>query len=98
MLIMLPFLVVSFCYAVFTSYYFKKSYERELELIKKLPAAVSVDSSDKIASSSNKMMLFIKLTIVIIAVAVMIYGFIAGGTADVLTKAINICTECIGLG
>lgn len=25
-------------------------------------------------------------------------GFAAGGAADVLTKAINICTECIGLG
>ncbi|MBQ8580085.1 MAG: thioredoxin [Oscillospiraceae bacterium] len=26
------------------------------------------------------------------------YGAAAGGTADVLTKAVNICTECVGLG
>lgn len=28
----------------------------------------------------------------------MLVGFLSGGTADVLTKAVNICTECIGLG
>ncbi|MBR3978575.1 MAG: hypothetical protein IKJ94_03005 [Oscillospiraceae bacterium] len=25
-------------------------------------------------------------------------GFLTGGTQDVMTKAINICSECIGLG
>ena len=30
--------------------------------------------------------------------ACLIGGAFAGGWADVLTKAINICTECIGLG
>ena len=32
------------------------------------------------------------------AVLLLIWGFVSGGAADVLTKAINICTECIGLG
>lgn len=32
------------------------------------------------------------------AVVALVYGFIAGGTADVLAKAVNICTECVGLG
>lgn len=32
------------------------------------------------------------------AVSFIVYGFISGGTVDVLAKAINICTECIGLG
>ncbi|MBE6563056.1 MAG: thioredoxin [Ruminococcaceae bacterium] len=40
----------------------------------------------------------VKLAILILAAAALIYGAIAGGTADVLTKAVNICTECIGLG
>lgn len=31
-------------------------------------------------------------------VALIVYGAVQGGTADVLTKAKNICTECIGLG
>ena len=27
-----------------------------------------------------------------------LWGILTGGTEDVLTKAINICTECVGLG
>ncbi|MBQ8324841.1 MAG: thioredoxin [Clostridia bacterium] len=34
----------------------------------------------------------------LIAVALIVLGRTSGGAADVLTKAINICTECIGLG
>ena len=33
-----------------------------------------------------------------VAIIVLILGAVLGGYADVLTKAINICTECIGLG
>lgn len=37
---------------------------------------------------------------IIFAVGVffLVYGLMTGGVADVLAKAINICTECIGLG
>ena len=33
-----------------------------------------------------------------VAVIFLVYGLATGGIADVLAKAINICTECIGLG
>jgi len=33
-----------------------------------------------------------------VAVLFLVYGLATGGIADVLAKAINICTECIGLG
>lgn len=36
--------------------------------------------------------------ILCVAVFFIIYGLATGGIADVLAKAINICTECIGLG
>ncbi|MBQ8627442.1 MAG: thioredoxin [Agathobacter sp.] len=39
-----------------------------------------------------------RCAILAIGVFFLVYGFITGGTADVLAKAINICTECIGLG
>ena len=32
------------------------------------------------------------------AVALIVLGVMNGGMFDVLVKAINICTECIGLG
>ncbi|MBR2311262.1 MAG: thioredoxin [Oscillospiraceae bacterium] len=33
-----------------------------------------------------------------VAVVCILVGYFSGGTEDVLTKAVNICTECVGLG
>lgn len=40
----------------------------------------------------------IRVIIVAAAVALIVLGVMNGGMFDVLVKAINICTECIGLG
>ena len=40
----------------------------------------------------------LRWVILAVAVVFLIWGYCIGGTADVLTKAINICTECVGLG
>ena len=47
------------------------------------------------ASKKVKITIFIILGVAIIS---LVLGAIFGGYADVLTKAVNICTECIGLG
>jgi hypothetical protein len=47
---------------------------------------------------SKKSIQIAKYAILCLAVGILIYGFLLGGTKDVLTKAINICTECVGLG
>ena len=39
-----------------------------------------------------------RLVILGVAIVALILGAVFGGYADVLTKAVNICTECIGLG
>lgn len=39
-----------------------------------------------------------RIIVAVIAVAFIILGIFNGGMDDVLSKAINICTECIGLG
>lgn len=36
--------------------------------------------------------------LLVLALGMLAYGFATGGAADVLTKAANICTECVGLG
>ena len=46
----------------------------------------------------SKKAFIIKLIIVVAAIAAIILGAFMGGFVDVLTKAVNICTECIGLG
>ncbi len=118
MYILIPCIIVSFGFAIFTFYYSEKSITAELELLKKVPAknTVNIDtvksetlkinnqasSADKKLDSKSNIS-FDRVTItryaILIAGAVLlIYGFVTGGTADVLTKAVNICTECIGLG
>lgn len=47
----------------------------------------------------NKWLLWgVRAVIAVIAVVFIIVGIVNGGMADVLYKAIRICTECIGLG
>ena len=39
-----------------------------------------------------------RFAVLLIAITLVVVGLTGKGTMDVLTKAINICTECIGLG
>ena len=43
-------------------------------------------------------LLYLRLALLCVGIGIFVYGFFAGGTADVMTKAVNICTECVGLG
>ena len=36
--------------------------------------------------------------LLVLAIAMCLYGFLSGQAQTVLTKAVNICMECIGLG
>ena len=47
---------------------------------------------------SGRPLMIVRITIVAIAILCLVFGLAFGGTADVFTKASNICTECIGLG
>ncbi len=40
----------------------------------------------------------VRYALLAVGLLLLVYGFATGGIADVLTKAVNICTECIGLG
>lgn len=48
--------------------------------------------------NDKKVTLILRIVIGVCAAALIIFGALAGGMADVLAKAIKICTECIGLG
>lgn len=50
------------------------------------------------AVSSEKVLLGVRIAVLLVAVAFIIWGITNGGARDVFIKAINICTECIGLG
>ena len=99
MWMMLPCMLVPFVYAVFTAYHNEKSLQREIELLKQVPTLSSTESADTPSvCSSVTVDNILRVGLLVIGIGVMVYGFLSGGTVDVLTKAINICTECIGLG
>lgn len=91
-----PCLAIPFGYAVFVAYRNEKSIKRELALLKPLPNAENACAAT--ASSNRKILVAVKTVLLAAGIAAIIYGIYAGGVGDVLTKAINICTECIGLG
>lgn len=52
----------------------------------------------KVSTTTDNKTKITRLVILGVAITVLILGFAFGGYSDVLTKAVNICTECIGLG
>ena len=97
MIVLAPCLLVSFVYSMFTVIINEKSMAVEIDLLKKIPTKESNDS-DNDCCSCDKKIAAIRVAFLLIGIGLLIYGFATGGTRDVLTKAINICTECIGLG
>lgn len=95
MWIMIPCLVVSFGFAIFTSYHNTRKLQEEIELAKQIPTSAGM--ADEKTSCSTPLQIA-KIVIVAASLFFIVYGFLDGGTISVITKAINICTECIGLG
>ena len=77
------------------------SIERQIGLVKAAIAESSASLSKvapKNRKSYSKITLCIRVTLAVLALAFIVAGILNGGMADVLAKAIAICTECIGLG
>lgn len=96
MYVLIPCWLIPFAYSIFTAFYSEKSIKKEIELLKSVTAKENTQKTENI--SKNKTITVVRFALLLISIAFVVYGYCAGGTADVLTKAINICTECIGLG
>ena len=72
----------------------KQSIRIEAKLLRTAPAAARVTPAPR----KNTGIAAARAVLLVAALGLLVYGFVSGGTADVLTKAVNICTECIGLG
>ena len=86
-------MALPFGHAVFAAYYAKKSYIKEIQLLKE--AGVTPDRSP---AATKPSLVWVRWSILCVAVVCILVGYFSGGTEDVLTKAVNICTECVGLG
>lgn len=93
MWMLLPCLAVSFGVCVGFLCARKNSISKEIELLKQCPKK----DAPQIAPKPNHCAK-VRYALLLVAVSLALFGFFSGGTADVLTKAVNICTECIGLG
>ena len=74
----------------------KEEYDLLRASVKKqgIPAIADVPGADNPFSRVN----VTKCVILAVAVVFVLLGIFNGGVADVLSKAVKICTECIGLG
>lgn len=95
-LLLFCYLAVPFGFALGAAYRGKHSLQKEIELVKQIPAGELRPAVPAKSRGCKKNLA--RWVVLGLAVLLLVYGFYAGGTADVLTKAINICTECVGLG
>ena len=98
MFIFVPCTAIPFIYGIFASFAETRSSWKEIDLINQALAAGARSKAPTPETRKNYFLTCLRLLILFLAVGSLTFGFFAGGTADVLTKAINICTECVGLG
>ncbi len=96
MKLLIPCLIITFAFAVYTVYRNEKSIFNEIELLKKAPNGEMTENAEKCDGFYCREI--VKVVLLIVGTGLFIYGYLSGGIEDVLTKAVNICTECIGLG
>ena len=88
-----PCVTVALGYSVLTAYLVRRNTEKLIVLYKQCPPL-----SQPKAAGRQAAVYVIRYCVLGLSVALMVYGLICGGWQDVLTKAVNICTECVGLG
>jgi hypothetical protein len=90
-----PWLSLCFITALLASILFKRSQQREIHHLAKAPQNSTFNEAHICPHSHVTLC---RLVLYVIAIICIIVGIFNGGLYDILVKAINICTECIGLG
>ncbi len=94
MWVLLPCAGAPFLFGLFAAYQRRRSIRREIELLRTLPAVPATVE----APAARRLAAVVRSALLVVAVLAVLFGALGGGWLDVLTKAVNICTECIGLG
>lgn len=90
----LPCLAAALVAGLGTGRALERCAREQLTLLRELPR---VSGAEKRASTTAAPAV-LRLVLLALGAGLAIFGAATGGIADVLAKAINICTECIGLG
>lgn len=80
----------------------ERSYQRELEAtraeLRRLAPTGELADEPSLPLGEGHAKLIVRLAVLAVGITFVILGIFNGGMADVLGKAVRICTECIGLG
>ncbi len=92
---LVPAMAVPFGFGIFAAYSSRSSMQKEITLLRAAPKEAKCAPPANVPSRSVS---WLRWAILAAAVALITGGYLMNGAVDVLTKAVNICTECIGLG
>lgn len=95
MRVLIPALLLPAGYGVFSLFYNRRCYVREIALLRQAPPEAKTTAPE---TKEAVWLAPLRNAILLVALGLIVVGWGTGGWVDVLTKAINICTECIGLG
>lgn len=97
-LVFLGCAVIPLGYGIFAACFRRASIRREVDLMKLVAAPrTPTEPSASAAPGINRAML-VRVILLCAAVGLVIFGYATNGWSSVVTKAINICRECVGLG
>ena len=94
----LPPAALAFAAALLEGWLEEKSLGREIAALRAVPRARERRIAPMPARKETRARAALRLVLMGAAAALIVLGVRNGGLRDVLVKAINICTECIGLG
>jgi len=93
---LVPCTLVPFVYGIFAAGKNRASMAKELALLKSAPKESRLPAPKR--PGHEKQDFLLRFGFLAVGLGLLIWGVFAGGAGDVLTKAANICSECIGLG
>lgn len=92
--ILFPGLLILLGWTLFSRQKYIQSIHREIDFLKSAPVSATAAGE----TARRPLLPAFQIFLLVAAVLLCIAGLLTGGAEDVLTKAVNICTECIGLG
>ena len=94
---LLPWVIIAFGSMIIATIYEEISSKKSIEYLKNI--IKNNGKKEAVKQIENKKVINIARGIILgVSIILIVVGIIDGGVEDVLQKAINICTECIGLG
>ncbi|MBR2646687.1 MAG: hypothetical protein IKD47_03930 [Clostridia bacterium] len=100
---LVPWGLAAFALAIAAAYLIEGSRRREVQILKaelakegKIAKAPAKPKTEQV--ENRRLVLIVRIVLAAVALMLVVVGIVNGGMSEVFKKAINICTQCIGLG